>query len=82
MPETCCVLGNYYSLIGDHVKAAQTFKKAILIDRYFLSAYTLLGHEYLELKNIPNAIEAYNSAVQFNKKDYRAWYGLGQAYEL
>lgn len=26
--------------------------------------------------------EAYRSAVEINQKDYRAWYGLGQAYEL
>lgn len=81
-PETCCVLGNYYSLIGDHTKAAVYFKRAISLDRNFLAAYTLLGHEYLELKNIASAIEAYNDAVQINSKDFRAWYGLGQAYEL
>ena len=40
------------------------------------------GHEYLELKNLASAIEAYNSALRVNKRDYRAWYGLGQAYEL
>lgn len=28
------------------------------------------------------AAEAYRSAVEINQKDYRAWYGLGQAYEL
>lgn len=42
-----------------------------------MSAYTLLGHEYLELKNVSSAIEAYNSCVQINKNDFRAWYGLG-----
>jgi anaphase-promoting complex subunit 8 len=82
LPETCCVLGNYYSLIGDHPKAALFFQRAIALDRNFLAAYTLLGHEYLEIKNVTSAIEAYNSAVQINKKDFRAWYGLGQAYEL
>lgn len=82
IPETCCVLGNYYSLIGEHQKAALYFKRAISLDKNFLSAYTLLGHEYLELKNVSSAIEAYNSAVQINKRDFRAWYGLGQAYEL
>lgn len=25
IPETCCVIGNYYSLIGDHIKAAKYF---------------------------------------------------------
>ena len=77
MPETCCVLGNYYSLVGNHVQAAKYFQRAISLDRTFLPAYTLLGHEYLELKNVTSAIEAYNNAVQINKNDFRAWYGLG-----
>lgn len=82
LPETNCVLGNYFSQIGKHEKAVKYFQRAILLDRNFLAAYTLLGHEYLELKNITQAILAYNTAVKINKKDYRAWYGLGQAYEL
>lgn len=82
LPETCCVLGNYYSLVGERVKAAQHFKRAIALDRAFLPAYILLGHELLELKNVPASIESYNAAVQLNAKDYRGWYGLGLAYEL
>lgn len=82
IPETCCVLGNYYALISEHEKAVRQFKRAIMLDYKFLEVYTLLGHEYLELKNLMSSIEAYNSAVQINPKDYRAWYGLGQAYEL
>ncbi|TFJ88739.1 hypothetical protein NSK_000308 [Nannochloropsis salina CCMP1776] len=39
-PETCCIIGNYYSL------------------------------------------KAYRRAVDINPRDYRAWYGLGQTYEL
>lgn len=34
------------------------------------------------MKNIPGAIEAYRSAVEIDPKDFRAWYGLGQTYEL
>ena len=41
-----------------------------------------MGHEYVEMKNSHAAIEAYRCAVDVNRKDYRAWYGLGQAYEL
>ena len=46
--------------------------------RSYLGAFTLLGHEFVELKNLPAAIEAYRSAVDTNPRDYRAWYGLGQ----
>lgn len=34
------------------------------------------------MKNIAGAIEAYRNAVEIDTKDFRAWYGLGQAYEL
>ncbi len=29
-----------------------------------------------------DAADAYRRAVEINPRDYRAWYGLGQAYEL
>jgi anaphase-promoting complex subunit 8 len=69
----------------------------VQLDRTYLSAWTLMGHEYIELKNSNAAIEAYRRAAgkpttqsvllylpcpDVNQKDYRAWYGLAQAYEL
>lgn len=45
-PETCCVLGNYYSLVGEHTQAAAQFQRAIRLDRRFLAGYTLLGENY------------------------------------
>ena len=81
-PETCCVLGNYYSLRGDHEKAIIYFKRALKLNCKFLSAWTLMGHEFLELKNTTAAIEAYRSAIDIDPNDFRAWYGLGQAYEI
>ena len=41
-----------------------------------------MGHEHMELKNTNAAVEAYRRAVDLNPNDFRAWYGLGQAYEL
>lgn len=81
-PETCCVVGNYYSLCSQHEKAVMYFRRALTLDRSFLSAWTLMGHEYVEMKNTHAAIESYRRAVDVNRKDYRAWYGLGQAYEV
>jgi anaphase-promoting complex subunit 8 len=81
-PETCCVVGNYYSLKSEHEKAVQYFRRALTLDRNFLSAWTLMGHEYVEMKNTHAAIESYRRAVDVNRKDYRAWYGLGQTYEI
>ncbi|CDW85316.1 anaphase-promoting complex subunit 8-like [Stylonychia lemnae] len=81
-PESCCVIGNYYSLRGDHHKAVIYFKRAVKLDNKFLSAWTLMGHEYLEMKNTNAAIESYRTAVDIDPKDFRAWYGLGQTYEI
>lgn len=81
-PESCVVIGNYYSLLSQHEKAVQYFRRALTLDRAFLSAWTLMGHEYVELKNTHAAIESYRRAVDINRKDYRAWYGLGQTYEV
>lgn len=55
-----------------------------------------MGHEYVEMKNPKASIEAYRNAVgrylsntfcltffeDINPRDYRAWYGLGQTYEI
>jgi anaphase-promoting complex subunit 8 len=56
--------------------------RAIKLDKKFISAWTLMGHEYLEMKNTSAAIESYRTAVDTDPSDFRAWYGLGQAYEI
>ncbi|KAK4527499.1 hypothetical protein GAYE_SCF40G5421 [Galdieria yellowstonensis] len=81
-PETCAVVGNYYSLRGEHEKAVIYFERALKLNPHYVSAFTLIGHEYVEMKNTAKAIEAYRKAVDMDPKDFRAWYGLGQAYEL
>ena len=62
-PETCCVIGNYYSLLSEHEKAVQYFRKALKVNNRYLAAWTLMGHEYVELKNTHAAIESYRRAV-------------------
>lgn len=81
-PETCCVVGNYYSLKSQHEKAVAYFKRALRVNPKYLSAWTLMGHEYVELKHPRAAINCYRRAVDINPRDYRAWYGLGQTYEI
>ncbi|KAI8323688.1 TPR-like protein [Martensiomyces pterosporus] len=81
-PETCCVIGNYYSLRREHEKAVGYFQRALQLDRNYLAAWTLMGHEYIEMKNTAAAIDAYRHAVDVDERDYRAWYGLGQTYEM
>ncbi|OBS80941.1 hypothetical protein A6R68_20837, partial [Neotoma lepida] len=69
--ETCC-----------HEKAALYFQRALKLNPRYLGAWTLMGHEYMEMKNTSAAIQAYRHAIEVNKRDYRAWYGLGQTYEI
>ncbi|XP_078488584.1 cell division cycle protein 23 homolog [Ciona intestinalis] len=80
--ETCCIVGNYYSIRTDHEKAVIYFQRALKLNPNYLSAWTLMGHEFTEVKNTSAAIQAYRNAVDLNRRDYRAWYGLGQTYEL
>ncbi|XP_045189720.2 cell division cycle protein 23 homolog [Mercenaria mercenaria] len=80
--ETCCVIGNYYSLRSQHEKAVLYFQRSIKLNPLYLSAWTLMGHEFMEMKNTNAAIQAYRQALEVNKRDYRAWYGLGQTYEI
>ena len=57
------VTGNHYSLRAEHEKAVKYFRRATELDRTYLSAWTLMGHEYVEMKNSHAAIEAYRRAV-------------------
>lgn len=80
--ETCCVVGNFYSLQSCHEKAILYFQRALRLNPRYLSAWTLMGHEYMEMKNTSAAIASYRQAVEVSQRDYRAWYGLGQTYEI
>ena len=81
-PETCVIIGNFYSMRGDHQSAVLNFMRALRLDPSFIAAWTLMGHDYVEMKNTSAAVRAYRRAVELNPQDYRAWYGLGQTYEL
>jgi anaphase-promoting complex subunit 8 len=72
-PETCCIVGNYYSLKSQHEKAVLYFKRALQLNHQYLSAWTLMGHEYVEMRNTAAAIEAYRRALDITQRDYRAW---------
>ena len=60
------LVGNYYSLRGDHDKAVIYFKQSLRLNPEYVAAWTLLGHEYIELKNTSAAIEAYRRATGKN----------------
>ncbi|CAB4254874.1 similar to Saccharomyces cerevisiae YHR166C CDC23 Subunit of the Anaphase-Promoting Complex/Cyclosome (APC/C) [Maudiozyma barnettii] len=81
-PETCCIIANYYSARQEHEKSIMYFRRALILNKKSTSAWTLMGHEFVELKNSHAAVECYRRAVDINNRDFRAWYGLGQAYEV
>ncbi|KAF1742180.1 hypothetical protein MXB_3101 [Myxobolus squamalis] len=84
-PETCYAidpLGNLYNLANLHSEAALYFQQSLLLNSNYTQAWTLLGHEFIELKNIPSAMASYKRAIELDPLEYRAWFGLGQVYEL
>lgn len=62
-PETCCVIGNYYSIRTEHQKAILYFQRALKLNPKYLSAWTLMGHEFMETKNTNGAIQSYRKAI-------------------
>jgi anaphase-promoting complex subunit 8 len=55
--------GNYYSLQNDHHKAVTYFQRALKLNPSYLQAWTLMGHEFMELKNSSAAIQSYTHAI-------------------
>jgi hypothetical protein len=57
-PESCIIVGNNYSLKQMRAKAVGCFHQADELDPSFTSAWTLLGHEYVDWKQMAHAMEA------------------------
>lgn len=55
--------GNYYSLRNEHEKAVRYYQRAVQLHPTYGAAWTLMGHEYLEMKNSHAAIEAYRRGI-------------------
>lgn len=62
-------LGNYYSLRSDHQKAVIYFQRALKLNPQYLSAWTLMGHEFMEMKNTNAAIQSYRQAIGIYNKN-------------
>jgi tetratricopeptide (TPR) repeat protein len=80
--ESNCVAGNLYGIMGLHDRSLLHFRRAVAINPHHVPAWTLLGHEFLEVHNTSAAVSAYRAAITLDEREYRAWYGLGQIYEL
>ncbi|CAD5208006.1 unnamed protein product [Bursaphelenchus xylophilus] len=74
---TWCVVGNSLSLQKHHEAAVEAFERAIQMDSRFGYAYSLLGHELIDLNKLNRALEAFKQAQIHSPNDYRALYGEG-----
>lgn len=81
-PETLTVSGNFYAINGHHDEAISNLAMAIRQDSSFYFAWTLIGHEFVELENITAALSAYSKAHEVNQHDFRAIYGIGRVYDM
>ena len=59
----CLLTGNYYSIREQHEHAARYFQRALKLNPNFISAWTLMGHEYMEMNNQSAAIQAYRQGL-------------------
>ena len=48
---------------GPCLQAVMYFRRALKLDPSYLSAWTLMGHEYVEMKNTPAAIGGSSSTL-------------------
>ncbi|KAJ3207263.1 Anaphase-promoting complex subunit 23 [Entophlyctis luteolus] len=78
-PETCVAVANYYSIRREHEKAIGYLRKAILLDEGSSLAWTLIGHEYLEMKNQVAAIQVYRKAVGETFDSYKRALAVDEA---
>ena len=61
--ETCCIVGNYYGLRGQHEKAVLYLQRALKLNPNYSYAWTIMGHENIEMKNSNAAIACYRKAT-------------------
>ncbi|CAJ0581033.1 unnamed protein product, partial [Mesorhabditis spiculigera] len=80
--QVAMITANYYSLRSDHIKAIQYFEKSLRLNPSNSRTWTLLGHEYMEIKNHPASALCYRRAGLLNPQDPAPQYGLGTMYDV
>lgn len=79
--EANACIANAFSAREQHPKAILYFTRALRLNPDHLNSWSLIGHEYCEMKSIDKAMQAYRFALSINKRDCRAWIGLGNTFE-
>jgi len=52
-------------------------ERSIRLNHRFDYAYSILGHELIDMNDLVRAEQAFRKAIVYAPNDYRAWYGLG-----
>ena len=81
-PETLKVLADHFALLGQRDKAILSLRKAAQITPKDASIWILLGHSFIELRNIPAAIHAYSKAKEISPDEPASNSSLAMAYDL
>ena len=64
--EDYLTLGFEKGRMGIHDEAIELFKKALIVNPDFVTAYLALGNAYGNTKNYKNALNAYKEGIQIN----------------
>lgn len=79
-PQAWCVVGNCFSLQGEHDQAIRCFRRAIQLEASFAYAHTLCAHELVAREKFEKAVEMYERAISLDGQHYNAWWGLGNVH--
>jgi len=74
------MIGFCYNELGNHSKAIEAYKQAILINTDYLSVYRDLGNVYFGLGNFDEAVESFKQVIRINPNDVLAYNMLGASY--
>lgn len=80
LPVTWCAIGNLFSLNREPDEAIKALNKATKLDKLFVYAYTLKGHEYFSNDNYEMAFENFRTSLLLDGRHYNAFYGIGMVY--
>ncbi len=72
-PEAWIATGNCLSLQREYDEALRCFRRAATLDPSRAYAYTLSGHEAVEMDEYDRAISFYQMAIRSDVRHYNAW---------
>jgi anaphase-promoting complex subunit 3 len=72
-PEAWIATGNCFSLQREFDEAMRCFRRAVVLDPSRAYAYTLSGHEAVEMEEYERAIAFYHMAIRSDVRHYNAW---------